>query len=83
MSVASGAIAGGLGVIVLRAAVMNPHNVATGSGALVGVAQRFLDPSVPAIPNVASKKTKKVKTSAVVKPKKHVVVPGNPPTILT
>lgn len=56
MSAAAGAVAGALGVIVLRAAVMHPNNASAGAGALTGLARRFLDPSVPAIPDVAKNK---------------------------
>lgn len=55
MSAVGGAIAGALGLIVLEGAVKNPGNAGAGLGALNGLASRFLDPSVPAIPNLAKR----------------------------
>lgn len=54
MSAAAGAIGAALGLIVLEGAVKHPSNAGAGVGALTGVARRFLDPAVPAIPNLTS-----------------------------
>lgn len=54
MSAAAGIVAGALGVVVLEAAVKHPGNAGTALSSLSGLASRFLDPSVPAIPQLGA-----------------------------